>query len=190
MGLMKEKNEIVYINATKVSGNNVTCEKSFNELKEMVESGISPIIILNTVNCYLSYITPEIIVFNGFFTTGDFRFFITFSITLDDNCIGSWENINTSAGFNAVFSQSENGYTCNKTWSDFNYHATELNTIACIQFKYNDDYETYIPLLFGGRGSSAGKNTFYYYYDDIINKKRRVFAINIDGVTMTESNIS
>ena len=185
MGLMKAgKQEIVYIELT-YGNEGFVCEKSFSELSSMIENDILPVLFTDSGYLYpYMYIPSDGIVFSCIYS-------LNVGLEIKTLLIDS-ENVITDMTaikqYNAIFSHTEGGYTCNREWSDFymNHHNI---TNFCV--KYKGESAVYITLLFGGVGyDSGGLKALYYYYDDCLNNKRIIFSINSDNiVTMTEKSI-
>ena len=192
MGLMKAE-KIVYVKLTMDNGN-VLCEKTFSELCEMFDSGFLPVLIVNNSSnkfyLYPQVYNPNIgIIFSNVSTSmSGYESLLTVNI-LSSSITLVQDGLNTSLSFKAVISKTENGYECDKSYSEFNQFCVEKDYTPLVQLKKGDDYDSYIPLVFGGRDYENGLDTFCFYYNNFITMKRFVFKIG-DGVTMTESAIS
>lgn len=194
MGLMKAE-KIVYVKSTIDNAGNVLCEKTFSELCEIFDSGFFPVLCINnhTGKIYLypqDYTQNVHIIFSNV-SIGIPGYESVLSVAvLSSSVIAVQCGLNTSASFMAVISKTESGYECDRSYSDFSTFCVDKGYTPLVQLKKDDPYNSYIPLVFGGREYESGLDTFCFYYNNFITMKRFVFKIGDDGVTMTESTIS
>ena len=195
MGLMKAE-KLIYVKLTSDNNGNPLCEKTFSELCEMFDSGFLPVLIANTSSGKF-YLYPEEYNPNNAITFSNvstmmrgYESLMTVTI-LSSSITTVSEGLNTSYSFKAVISKTESGYDCDKPYSEFSSFCVDKGYTPLVQLKKNDPFNSYIPLVFGGREyNKNGLDTFCFYYNNFITMKRAVFKIMNSGVTMTETDIS
>ena len=196
MGLIKaEKKEVVFI--TLINNNGVySVDKSFSELCEMFDSGFLPVLIDN-INYEKIYLYPEVYIPNNGIIFSNVSTMITgyeslkTVAILSSSIIYLEEGLNTTGSFKAVISKNESGYECDRSYSEFNQFCIHKGYTPLVQLKKDDTFNSFIPLVFGGREyDDNGKDSFFFYYNNYYKMKRFLFKIRNDGITMTESTIS
>ena len=195
MGLMKAE-KLIYVKLTSDNNGNLLCEKTFSELCEMFDSGFLPVLIIGTSPTkhylYPEYYNPNnVIIFSNVSTEmPGYESLMTVSI-LSSSITAVSEGLNTSCSFKAVISKNESGYECDRSYSEFSQFCVDKGYTPLVQLQKNDSFNSYIPLVFGGREyNKNGLDTFCFYYNNFITMKRAVFKIMNSGVTMTETDIS
>ena len=195
MGLMKAE-KLIYVKLTSDNSGNLLCEKTFSELCEMFDSGFLPVLIANTYSGKF-YLYPEDYNPNNPITFSNvstmmrgYESLMTVTI-LSSSITAVSEGLNTSCSFKAVISKNESGYECDRSYSEFNQFCVDKGYTPLVQLKKNDPFNSYIPLVFGGREyDDNGIDSFFFYYNNYYKMKRFLFKIRNDGITMTESTIS
>ena len=193
MGLIKAE-KITYVKLI-LSNGNATCEKTFSELCEMLDSGFLPVLMMNidTGKFYLypKDYHPDIITFSNLLSTmNGYERLVTVQI-LPSSINLIQDGFNTTVSFKAVISKTESGYECDRSYSEISQFCVYRNYTPLVQLKKDDPFNSYIPLVFGGREyNENGLDTFCFYYNNFITMKRDVFKIMDSGITMTETDIS
>ena len=193
MGLIKAE-KITYVKLI-LSNGNATCEKTFSELCEMLDSGFLPVLTMNIdigkFYLYPQHYHPEIITFSNLLSTmNEYETLATVQI-LPSSIDLIQDGFNTTVSFKAVISKTESGYECDRSYSEIRNFCVARNYTPLVQLKKDDPFNSYIPLVFGGREyNENGLDTFCFYYNNFITMKRDVFKIMDSGITMTETDIS
>ena len=193
MGLIKAE-KITYVKLI-LSNGNATCEKTFSELCEMLDSGFLPVLTMNIdigkFYLYPQNYHPEFITFSNLLSivNGCETLFTVQILPSSIDLIQ--DGFNTTVSFKAAISKNESGYECDRSYSEISDFCVAKNYTPLVQLKKDDPFNSYIPLVFGGREyNENGLDTFCFYYNNFITMKRDVFKIMDSGITMTETDIS